>query len=78
MKTVWICDYARTPIGRFGGVLATLRTDDLAGGVPHEAYGRLRPERREASVCENRHAPRADRLAPFVFRRVVRRVLRPN
>jgi len=25
-----ICDYARTPIGRFGGALSTIRADDLA------------------------------------------------
>ena len=27
---VFICDYARTPIGRYGGALAGVRTDDLA------------------------------------------------
>jgi 3-oxoadipyl-CoA thiolase len=26
----YICDYARTPIGRYGGALASLRADDLA------------------------------------------------
>jgi len=26
----WICDFARTPFGRFGGCLASVRTDDLA------------------------------------------------
>lgn len=40
MKTVWICDYARTPIGRFGGVLATLRTDDLAAAALREIVRR--------------------------------------
>ena len=30
MKRVFVCDYTRTPIGRFGGALATVRTDDLA------------------------------------------------
>ena len=29
-RDVFICDYARTPIGRFGGSLARVRTDDLA------------------------------------------------
>ncbi len=29
-KPVFICDAIRTPIGRFGGVLSSLRTDDLA------------------------------------------------
>lgn len=27
---VYICDYIRTPIGRYGGALATVRADDLA------------------------------------------------
>ena len=30
MTEVFICDYIRTPIGRFGGALASVRTDDLA------------------------------------------------
>ncbi len=30
MNNVYICDYVRTPIGRFGGSLATIRADDLA------------------------------------------------
>lgn len=30
MKDAFIVDYVRTPIGRFGGSLATVRTDDLA------------------------------------------------
>src|SRR5258708_16005040 len=30
MKTVFICDALRTPIGRYGGALAGVRTDDLA------------------------------------------------
>jgi acetyl-CoA C-acetyltransferase/acetyl-CoA acyltransferase len=30
MTPVFICDYIRTPIGRFGGALASVRTDDLA------------------------------------------------
>ncbi|HET9805205.1 MAG TPA: 3-oxoadipyl-CoA thiolase [Candidatus Acidoferrum sp.] len=29
-KLVFICDAIRTPIGRFGGVLSSVRTDDLA------------------------------------------------
>ena len=27
---VFVCDYIRTPIGRYGGGLSTVRTDDLA------------------------------------------------
>jgi acetyl-CoA acyltransferase len=30
MKNVFICDGVRTPIGRYGGVLSSVRTDDLA------------------------------------------------
>ena len=30
MGDVFICDAVRTPIGRFGGSLAKVRTDDLA------------------------------------------------
>jgi len=30
MAEAFICDYIRTPIGRFAGVLSTVRTDDLA------------------------------------------------
>jgi 3-oxoadipyl-CoA thiolase len=33
MRNVYICDYIRTPIGRFGGSLSTVRPDDL-GAVP--------------------------------------------
>ena len=30
MAEAFICDYVRTPIGRFGGVLSPVRPDDLA------------------------------------------------
>ena len=30
MATAFICEGVRTPIGRYGGVLAQVRTDDLA------------------------------------------------
>lgn len=36
MTDVYICDYIRTPIGRFGGALSSVRTDDL-GAVPLRA-----------------------------------------
>eukprot|EP01030_Chromulinospumella_sphaerica_P024783 gene24783-biopygen22206 len=32
----FICDYVRTPIGRYAGTLATVRTDDLAA-IPLKA-----------------------------------------
>lgn len=36
MKTAYICDAIRTPIGRYGGTLAAVRTDDLAA-IPIKA-----------------------------------------
>ncbi|WP_108879578.1 3-oxoadipyl-CoA thiolase [Anderseniella sp. Alg231-50] len=36
MPEAFICDYVRTPIGRFGGALSGVRTDDL-GAVPLNA-----------------------------------------
>lgn len=36
MRHVFICDYVRTPIGRYGGILSPVRTDDL-GAIPIEA-----------------------------------------
>src|SRR5271169_229250 len=36
MREVFICDATRTPIGRYGGALAKVRTDDLAA-VPIKA-----------------------------------------
>jgi acetyl-CoA acetyltransferase len=35
-RPVWIVDGVRTPIGRYGGALATVRTDDL-GAIPIRA-----------------------------------------
>jgi 3-oxoadipyl-CoA thiolase len=50
MTDAFICDGARTPIGRYGGALARVRTDDLAA-TPLKALvarnGRLDPERIE-------------------------------
>ncbi len=36
MAEAFICDYVRTPIGRFGGALSSVRADDL-GAVPLKA-----------------------------------------
>ncbi|QND54619.1 3-oxoadipyl-CoA thiolase (plasmid) [Phyllobacterium sp. 628] len=36
MSEAYICDYIRTPIGRFGGALSPVRTDDL-GAIPLKA-----------------------------------------
>lgn len=42
MTEVYICDYIRTPIGRFGGSLASVRADDL-GAVPLKALMERNP-----------------------------------
>ena len=42
MTFVYICDYVRTPIGRFGGQLSSIRVDDLAAllaGLPTSVPG---------------------------------------
>jgi 3-oxoadipyl-CoA thiolase len=43
MKSAFICDAVRTPIGRFGGALAAVRADDLAS-VPIRALLARHPE----------------------------------
>lgn len=40
---VFICDYLRTPIGRFGGALSSVRADDLAA-IPIRGLVERRPE----------------------------------
>ena len=42
MSEAFICDYVRTPIGRFGGVLSSVRADDL-GAVPLKALMERNP-----------------------------------
>ncbi|MEM6988240.1 MAG: beta-ketoacyl synthase N-terminal-like domain-containing protein [Pseudomonadota bacterium] len=32
-QTAWICGYTRTPIGRYGGALSSVRPDDLAAHI---------------------------------------------
>src|SRR5712692_871663 len=43
IREVFICDAVRTPIGRYGGVLAKVRTDDLAA-VPIRALVSRNPQ----------------------------------
>ena len=57
MPEAFICDAVRTPIGRFGGALAYVRTDDLAA-IPLRALmarnpGRLVAARRGHLGCAN-------------------------
>jgi acetyl-CoA acyltransferase len=42
MTEAYICDYIRTPIGRFGGSLSSVRADDL-GAVPLSALKQRHP-----------------------------------
>ena len=42
MAEAFICDAVRTPIGRYGGALATIRTDDL-GAIPVAALMERNP-----------------------------------
>lgn len=43
MTDVFICDGIRTPIGRYGGALSTVRTDDLAA-IPLKALMQRNPD----------------------------------
>ncbi|MBU2372485.1 MAG: acetyl-CoA C-acyltransferase, partial [Gammaproteobacteria bacterium] len=50
-REVYICDAVRTPIGRFGGALAAVRTDDLAA-TPIKALLERNPGLDPAAVDE--------------------------
>jgi 3-oxoadipyl-CoA thiolase len=58
LRKAWICDAVRTPIGRYGGALSSVRTDDL-GAIPIAALvernENLDPERIDDLVygCAN-------------------------
>lgn len=49
MSEVLICDAVRTPIGRYGGALSTVRTDDL-GALPIRALLERNPELDPAAI----------------------------
>ena len=49
MKDAFICDAIRTPIGRYGGMLSSVRTDDL-GAIPIRALIERNPEVRWEEV----------------------------
>ncbi|SDE93624.1 acetyl-CoA acyltransferase [Celeribacter baekdonensis] len=42
MQDVYICDYIRTPVGRYGGALASVRADDL-GAIPLKELAKRNP-----------------------------------
>jgi len=50
-RDVFICDAVRTPIGRFGGVLAGVRSDDLAA-IPLKALLERNPQLDPAAIDE--------------------------
>ena len=51
MTAVYICDYIRTPIGRFGGGLSSVRADDL-GAVPLRALVERHPDLNLSDIDE--------------------------
>ena len=51
MTEVFICDYIRTPIGRFAGALSGVRTDDL-GAIPLRALSDRNPSLDLAAIDE--------------------------
>lgn len=51
MIDVYICDYIRTPIGRYGGALSSVRADDL-GAVPLKALTERNPSLDPAAIDE--------------------------
>ncbi|WP_439524914.1 3-oxoadipyl-CoA thiolase [Marivita sp.] len=51
MTHVYICDYIRTPIGRFGGALSPVRADDL-GAIPLRALAARTPTLDLAAIDE--------------------------
>ena len=51
MNQAFVCDAVRTPIGRYGGVLASVRTDDLAA-IPLKALISRNPSVDAAAIEE--------------------------
>ena len=51
MTDVFICDYIRTPIGRYGGGLSSVRADDL-GAIPLKELAKRNPDLDLAEVDE--------------------------
>ncbi|RPE67012.1 acetyl-CoA acyltransferase [Pacificibacter maritimus] len=51
MTDVYICDYIRTPIGRFGGGLSSVRADDL-GAIPLKELAARNPKLDLAEIDE--------------------------
>jgi len=50
-RDAWVCDYVRTPIGRYGGALSKVRPDDLAA-LPIQALKERNPDMDPGAVDE--------------------------
>lgn len=48
-QNAWICDAIRTPVGRYGGALSAVRTDDL-GAIPLKEILRRHPDLDPAAI----------------------------
>ncbi|MCA0043181.1 3-oxoadipyl-CoA thiolase [Celeribacter litoreus] len=51
MTEVYICDYIRTPVGRYGGGLSSVRADDL-GAIPLKALAERNPDMDLSAIDE--------------------------
>mgnify|MGYP000642754070 CR=1 FL=1 len=51
MQDVYICDYIRTPVGRYGGALASVRADDL-GAIPLKSLAERNPSMDLSAIDE--------------------------
>jgi 3-oxoadipyl-CoA thiolase len=49
LGNAWICDAVRTPVGRYGGALSSIRTDDL-GAIPIAALLERNPDFDPAAI----------------------------
>ena len=67
MNQAFICDAVRTPFGRFGGTLATVRADDLAALPLRRWRSRaiwVCPTMRRTSILTAARLPSVIRWAP--------------
>ena len=61
MTEAYICDTIRTPIGRYGGALASVRTDDLAAIPLRALMGMTTFRVIQQDRAGHRQAPRRSR-----------------
>lgn len=70
MKTVFIADYQRTPVGKYGGLLSNIRPDDLAAATLRSLLERnpgLQPEQIDEVIlgCANQSGEDNRNIARF-------------